>query len=413
MAIKVWGAGSTQGSDQNWNTASNWDDDTLPVDGDSILFDGTTTNSLLSGPTSSSIIIENITVTSDAPYIAISGTFPLIVTGQLNSASPNQIYVTIYPYGITSVVGMWVGDIRFPTDKPVDSSATAYLGISEVLFTPSNYLEFGNFGYGNISELKYGISDVLLNVSGQAPFTSFKLSSTGTSSGTGFNMSAIVSIYSQLIEFDNILLQLFNGSMLELDAPLINITHIGALYNYTGGGGFGPPTLIFPQACTISISSDNSLYYPIPVNDNLILNFYQPSIINLYGEATIYGTSSAGFMSSLSSTMLLQGTTTINAYDNSLVAGIYNGGSFSSGNLENNFYYPCTVNMRDNSVFLGMIIGGVMGSGITFFDSSNVSFAYTYDKANSQIQAYTSSTPVGGGDIPQTQTGLTIFKSSF
>ena len=39
MATKTWGAGSTAGADGLWDTATNWDGDTLPVDGDDVVGD--------------------------------------------------------------------------------------------------------------------------------------------------------------------------------------------------------------------------------------------------------------------------------------------------------------------------------------------------------------------------------------
>jgi hypothetical protein len=404
MALKVWGAGSTQGSDGLWDTATNWDNDTAPVDGDSLLFDASALYGMTTGPSTSSVIIENIQITSDAIAPSLGGTYPLVVVGQLNSLSPSIIYVTIYPYGVTSVVGAWNGYVVYPTDKPVDPLAIAYLGISQVLFTSSNYLELNSF-YGVISELKYGTSDVFLNVLGADSFTSFKINI----QLSVFSLAAVSKISSQLIEFENVLLSINSGSNFELNSPLINITQMGSLINNMGGMTL--TNVIFSQSCTLNVSASNT-FYPNFINEGVIFNFLNSSVINLYGEATICGTLPSIGMGMTAAVVSLQGSTTINAYNNSLVAGLYSSNGFLDGYLGLFSSYPCNIYMRDNSVFQGMVMSG-MGSSMTFLDSSNVSFNYQYDRQNATFQAYPSSVTVGGGDIPQSAGGLTIFKSSF
>lgn len=417
MALKVWGAGSTQGLNGEWDTATNWNDDTLPVDGDSLLFDASALYPLNFGPTSTgSVIIENIQVTSDALVPFINGPLPLVVVGQLNSASASQIYIPIYPYGITSIVGAWQGNVIFPNDKPVNNMGVAYLGISQVLFDTSNYLELAASG-GGISELKYGLSDIFLNVSGEAPFTSFTID-TGSISLSGFPLTGVGKITSQVIEFDSTVINFFG--FLQLDAPVVNITQIGALI-YSAGGGFGLPNLTFPQLCTLNISSPSGGFYPNSINENLIFTFAAGGTINLYGQATIYGTNSptgAGISSQMSDALLVTfgPSIVINAYNNSLVGGLYVNGSFTDTNLTPSFSNSCTVNMRDNSIFQGLISYQSLGSGINFFNSSNVSFNYQLaptGTGGTYFQAFPSTVLVGEGDISQSTGGLTIFKSSF
>jgi hypothetical protein len=421
MAIKVWGAGSTQGSDGLWDTASNWDLDTAPVDGDSLLFNETATYTLTSGPASSSVIIENIQVTSLAlpPTMAApswGAPRAIIVTGQLNSASTAVSSLRMFPHGVTSIVGPWAGYMTIPNDRPGDFN-TAYLGISEVVFDSSNYLELFNQGYGAAADLQYGISDTSLTLTGQAPFTSFKILANGSGSyGMGFGVSGVTAITSQLVEFgESVIINPFfmMGSTFNLNCPLINITQMGALCPPTGGSSL-INIVQFTQACVLNISSNSTSFYPMPINDNLIFNFNQPSVINLYGEATMYGTySPSGMMGGGFTQVILQGSTTVNCYDNSLVGGIYYGNAFVSGNLENYSPNTCSITMRDNSIFQGMIIGGMMGSTLNFLDSSNVSFAYDYNATTNQFSASPSFISIGQGAIPQTPTGLTIFKSSF
>jgi hypothetical protein len=415
MALKVWGAGSTQGSDGQWDTATNWDNDILPVDGDSLLFDASALYPLISGPTSTgSVIIENIQVTSDALVPYINGPLPLVVVGQLNSASASAIYISIYPYGITSIVGAWLGNVIYPTSKPVNNTGIAYLGISQVLFDTSNYLDLAG---GGISELKYGLSDIFLNVYGEAPFTSFTID-TVNGNFTGFSLTGVSKITSQVIEFDSTVINFFG--FLQLDTPVVNITQIGSLINYTGGG-FGLPNLTFPQLCTLNISSPSGGPYPNPINENLIFTFEAGGTINLYGQATIYGTNSptgAGIGLQLSEALLATygPSIFINAYNNSLVGGLYVNGAFTNASLTPSISNYCIVNMRDNSIFQGLITNFV-GSGINFFNSSNVSFNYQLAPTGTGgtfFQAFTSTVVVGEGDIPQSTTGgLTIFKASF
>lgn len=52
MATKTWGAGSTAGADGLWDTATNWDGDTLPTTGDDVVGDsGLYPNNLTTSPT--------------------------------------------------------------------------------------------------------------------------------------------------------------------------------------------------------------------------------------------------------------------------------------------------------------------------------------------------------------------------
>ena len=61
MATLVWGAGSTTGSDGDWNTATNWTGDALPANGDDVVFNGTATSVCSIGATAA-VALNSITV---------------------------------------------------------------------------------------------------------------------------------------------------------------------------------------------------------------------------------------------------------------------------------------------------------------------------------------------------------------
>lgn len=74
MALKVWGGGSGP-VDGNWDTGTNWTGDTIPANGDDVLFDGTANDNLVNTPSS--------------PVTLLSFTATLGYSGVLNLTNPD------------------------------------------------------------------------------------------------------------------------------------------------------------------------------------------------------------------------------------------------------------------------------------------------------------------------------------
>lgn len=95
MPMRVWGAGSNQGADGDWNNPLNWDGDSIPVDGDAVSFNNTTGNNLTIGP-STSVTLVNFIVYND-------------YTGYVNFISTSTTGVIIdggiYNYTGTPIIG--------------------------------------------------------------------------------------------------------------------------------------------------------------------------------------------------------------------------------------------------------------------------------------------------------------------
>lgn len=83
MAIRVWGAGSAGGSDENWNTAANWTGDTLPGTGDTVEFDGAISNNTVSSAPSSAVTLHTILLKSNYSGTVVLGTL-LSITNTLD-----------------------------------------------------------------------------------------------------------------------------------------------------------------------------------------------------------------------------------------------------------------------------------------------------------------------------------------
>jgi hypothetical protein len=147
MATKIWGAGSNAGAAGDWNNPSNWDNDTLPVDYDDILFDGNFSNAdLYTGPTNN-VIIGNITVSSNyAGYLSISSqtTSGIILQGNLNNNTISTHYLPLNFSGCTGFTGRWVAHC-FPDGTGTFSDQL--FNMISIIMDQNNTINFSNFGY--------------------------------------------------------------------------------------------------------------------------------------------------------------------------------------------------------------------------------------------------------------------------
>lgn len=92
MATLVWGAGSASGMDGDWNTAANWTGDTLPANGDSVIFNGTAMAPCTIGATTP-IYLNTITVAASNSECAWGEIF-------VPGASPFDTGYYYYPYHV-------------------------------------------------------------------------------------------------------------------------------------------------------------------------------------------------------------------------------------------------------------------------------------------------------------------------
>jgi hypothetical protein len=102
MAIKTWGEGTDGGSDGDWNTAENWTDDTLPQDGDTVVFSGDYDVEMSTGPNDP---VEIHTLTVEPEFTSGLGGFDnsnggaaIIITNTLNisrESGNDDIYLGI------------------------------------------------------------------------------------------------------------------------------------------------------------------------------------------------------------------------------------------------------------------------------------------------------------------------------
>jgi hypothetical protein len=129
MATRVWGAGSTAGSDGDWNTATNWTGDTLPVNGDDVVFDGTVSIASLTIKNSSYLTLNSLTWNR---YIEL-GAFPTIEI----DAAPFDLYwndisgfFVNVDLSVMSTFGTW----ELPRDQAItlndDNSLTSPITIT-------------------------------------------------------------------------------------------------------------------------------------------------------------------------------------------------------------------------------------------------------------------------------------------
>ncbi len=65
MAERVWGAGTGLGTNNSYSTASNWTGDTLPANGDDVIFNGTSVEDCTGGMAQGGVDLHSFTVTED------------------------------------------------------------------------------------------------------------------------------------------------------------------------------------------------------------------------------------------------------------------------------------------------------------------------------------------------------------
>jgi len=452
MAIKVWGAGTTQGSDKNWNTATNWDSDTLPVDGDSILFDGTAVNYLQYGP-SSHIYIENVELTS-ACELNLNGCImdytsqPLLIFGSLINNSfinySNPVYtlkpvVYLWAWGITSVVGAWAGYLTPVVGVTPD--VEIYFNGNQV-FNASNNIDLIRTSSMFTVAIRNGVGSSGTSVGSTGPINQI------TFEDVNLDYTAVYKIEANTIILKGVNLIVdptfyYNG-MGEFEFTCSTLTiQESTMPNYNGFittfyTNMGTPSvakLALKVPCVINVEGN---WGGIPFNKDLPMLFYGNSSINLYSNSAFYGTNesfSGGMQPSKSYALLLRHsssyvTITINAYNDSKLVGLFYASAFKDCNSSPylisdsllGLLPEITVFMRNNSMFIGSVGGQNSfygASKITFLDSSNINFDYSTN-VSSNPTTYPGdfypnvglSTPISEA-IPQTQTGLTIFKSSF
>jgi len=417
MAIKIWGTGSTGGSDGQWDTATNWDSDTLPVDGDSLLFDGTALAPLTGGP-ASSVVIENIEINSGVDYLNgglnMGGTIPLIVFGQLINNNPLTgftNFLIMIPYGVTSIVGWWDCFIGYDPSRPLSAM---YIGIDDWVIDST--ISFLNMR-GTFQQLPlfYGTSDASLTPPSNPTdnFNSITIENCNLGSGawiitgtTGLNADQLIfNADSQVECFQSSLGYFFNCPLVEFNGPFTS-----NFFNNTSLSGDN--SITFVGNTVLNVNSYNNF---TPINstsfgDYLSFIFSGLSTINLY-DSVIFGSrpnSSNGGLALIQS----NSSVTLNAYQSSVVCGCYNEYRFVNSNDFGAGVGSQIVNMFDDSIFQG-IIRRLMGPySINFYDNSNLSVEYdilvgSFTGLQIQYQNYTIGTSTG------LITKTFVFKSSF
>jgi hypothetical protein len=237
MATKIWGAGSNAGIGGMWDDPLNWDNDTLPVDYDDILFDGNFSNAdLYTGPTNNVIII-NITVSSSyAGYLSIQSqtTSGIILQGNLNNNTLNTHYLPLNFSGCTGFSGRWVAHI-FPDG--MGTFPSQLFNLVSIIMDQNNTINFSNFGYTQFSPINI--------VSSNPPAGYFTTFSAFNFNGDlmGQTSNASVAISANVINLSGAF-NTASGTILQTETLNIDASNPVTsfiTFNYIPGG-FGPLT---------------------------------------------------------------------------------------------------------------------------------------------------------------------------
>jgi hypothetical protein len=434
MAIKIWGAGSTAGSDTDWNTPTNWDNDTLPIDGDSLLFNGTASTFLAIGPTSS-IYIENITIDANAipNECFITGyeynnsnftwedKYPLILYGQLINNSPSLAALPAVVFGISQVTGPWelyLVTSTNPITYQNGSTSEAYLAISNPVFDSTNYIQFT--GLANVYDLKYGIGSASGIVSSVGAFQTFTNS---VNAAGGMNTSALFGIQANILNVNSSAfvsiapysISAPSNNLFQIATESLNLTNCEDLLGGLIAGGMSATfrtAIISYSTNATNINLHNSVMGRYSAVVFTVANVN----INMTGNSKYYGTSDFNFGVAFSPTFIGSYTigTAINltANDSSHVLGIFESGQFKDGALNysgfsssvfeggaglvpsSNVFY--NILMKGNSIFNGVIISSISSvtTSLLFSDNASVSVDYSlYGAGQNRYISYSMITP--------------------
>jgi hypothetical protein len=264
MAIKIWGAGTGGGADGMWTTASNWSGNTLPINGDSIVLNGSG-GELLTGP-SSDVTIQDFTVTSaETATFGIYGDSggAIYLTGNMDNQSPYGLFILprVGFEGVTSVVGQWQADntvsrVNVVSGNP--SNRVASFNIENLIFDQNNYINFRNVDPGGFGA--YGVTICRPSIgAGVRPFISIKFgNSTNGIFNYSFNMSN-TRILSTTFILEDTIFSLVDNSLFNLASSTVytssivcnqvNISttqSIGDIFN-ASGFAFSTPISVYPD----------------------------------------------------------------------------------------------------------------------------------------------------------------------
>lgn len=227
MPVKVWGAGSNQGADNDWNNPLNWDGDSLPVDGDAVIFDSTTSNSLFIGP-STNVTLVNFIINND--YLGgvnflnpMGSSTGVIINGGLLNYS-NLATGNFALENCTSLTGLW--DINFISRTgDLYSIEPQYFSISNLIFdlttiiTPTcnftNGLEYRNYNDPSGTFSNFTIDTVAVNYISLG--SDFYIKTTNTNIINGGSLSLIknkaIFIQTENLNINNSVFEIFPADM--------------------------------------------------------------------------------------------------------------------------------------------------------------------------------------------------------
>lgn len=445
MAIKYWGGGSGDCSDYSFDNPLNWDNDTLPINGDSLYFDYTLTTNPCYGGVASPVQIENITV--DANWgsnlcLDISSVYNggIAVYGNLVNNSSYQAQFSGKLIGLQSFVGMWGLRSTYCGSSPL--AAGNFIAQSDVTFdVQTDVIYFIDIGSINNDRLKYGEWDGSAVVN-ESYFNLFTIENSNPMTtppyfGVGAYPFNIEGVEAQTLTFTDVSINVFYAStgfsfwVYNNGVININANNNFNQFFYSQSGNYGPSgqgyLVNIPYTCTINANYMGSLnssfggpmggagpHAIFKIGDGVSS---QPVVFNLYGTTTLNGTDAGntnGCFEANGGIFGVPSSCTVNAYDNSCVSGFFNEYGFTNIPTNSSFMYPqqsVAVNMYEDSIFSGIILGNISSTGngpVKFYDNSNLN---TPMGMSWPVQFFTSGSGLYG--LITRTTTIPFYKSSF